>query len=870
MKFLSVALITLLAAASASAQEVRGTVVGGATREPLRGAMVVLLNARDSAVVTALSASSGAFRLRAPAAGRYRLRIEHIGFENSFSEPFDVSDGGVTQVDVEAATKAVELVGLVVTGARRNCEARPSQGVAAVVWEEARKALSAAAWTAGRDVYRILWTKYEREIASGGRRITREERHVSEAPTLQPFVSPNLATLMRQGFVHAEGGDNVFSAPDANVLLSDEFLDTHCFSVERRVDEGVAMLGLRFDPLRDREVPEVSGVMWLEESNARLRRVEFDYQNLGRRIDTRDAFGELTFRNLPNGTWLIEEWRIRIPVLVEGSRVNRATPEYRVLRYNESGGLVHRVTTTEGEVIAEGTAGRMISGLVVDSAGAPAPGVQVFVEGVPLVATSDAAGAFQIPGLGEGEWRVTASSPVLERLGHPGITTDVDIGRSDARDVKIQMPSVTAAATRICAASDDRAHFWEGSSHEATRSILAVRVVDRNGIPAARANLSIRWAQYSGGGGLLSLANEVRVSRVDDQGVFLLCNVPATARPKFQLRASDATHTSPIVEAPFSTGREVHLAEVRLTESLATATAAVQGEAARAAAGTGSAAGAVGPAGASTAAGTDVPLQVRGTLTDIATGRPVSAASIELLSEDGKSVRARTISSATGSFRLIAPSEGTFRVRAWRLALDTIVYGPVQVVRGAPANLELSTSARVVEVPGIDVEVAARTRALADEGFYDRQRTGAGVYITPQRIEALKPVQTREVFQAVPGVRLQEQGAGPPTLMTIAGIQFEQRNPPKLNPRAASFNDTHTCLPVIYVDGVTVQAGGDDPDGFRQYDLGSLPASSLLAVEIFRGPAEVPPRFAGPNSPCGVIVIWTKAAAGRLATPPRP
>jgi hypothetical protein len=61
---------------------------------------------------------------------------------------------------------------------------------------------------------------------------------------------------------------------------------------------------------------------------------------------------------------------------------------------------------------------------------------------------------------------------------------------------------------------------------------------------------------------------------------------------------------------------------------------------------------------------------------------------------------------------------------------------------------------------------------------------------------------------------------------------------------------------MIYVDGGVVQTGGRDT-GIGIFDLTSIPASHLLAVEVFRGPAETPARFTGPFASCGVIAIWT-------------
>jgi hypothetical protein len=65
------------------------------------------------------------------------------------------------------------------------------------------------------------------------------------------------------------------------------------------------------------------------------------------------------------------------------------------------------------------------------------------------------------------------------------------------------------------------------------------------------------------------------------------------------------------------------------------------------------------------------------------------------------------------------------------------------------------------------------------------------------------------------------------------------------------------CLPAIYLDGFQVQSSGD-LTGDREFDLRTLLASHILAIEAFRGAAEVPAQYSGASSACGVIMIWTK------------
>ena len=48
--------------------------------------------------------------------------------------------------------------------------------------------------------------------------------------------------------------ESIYWAPDAAVLLSDEFLDTHCFHVTRNERRAPGLIGLAFQPVRGRNL----------------------------------------------------------------------------------------------------------------------------------------------------------------------------------------------------------------------------------------------------------------------------------------------------------------------------------------------------------------------------------------------------------------------------------------------------------------------------------------------------------------------------------------------------------------------------------------------------------------------------------------
>jgi hypothetical protein len=118
----------LLAAAHAAAQAVQGHLVD-ARGAPAAQVLVVLVDPSGRQVAAAMSDASGGFALRAPAAGRYTLRAERVGYAATLTPAFDLAAGQTAQQRVVLNEHRVALQAVVVTGEARRCEVRPGSGV---------------------------------------------------------------------------------------------------------------------------------------------------------------------------------------------------------------------------------------------------------------------------------------------------------------------------------------------------------------------------------------------------------------------------------------------------------------------------------------------------------------------------------------------------------------------------------------------------------------------------------------------------------------------------------------------------------------------------------------------------------------------
>ena len=358
--------------ALAPSESVAQVVVGGEVLEaetlaPLAGAMVTLSEAGGEPVDRVLTNATGRFVTEAAHPGHYEIRVDRIGYASLSTEPFEVGVAGTFRT-VEVPIQPIELAGLDVEGVRR-CELRPEEGrVTALVWEEARKALEAAQWTQSRGLYLYTLLHYVRDLDRSRERIESEERTSTRGSSSAPFVSVSAEELAAKGFVHLDedspNDDYVFFAPDAEVLLSDAFLDTHCLGVERG-EEGT--IGLTFELVDGRRLPDIEGVIWLDERTAFLQHLEFRYVNLPWRREAGDSGGEVIFTALPNGTWIVREFRIRMPMLE--SYCSPGACSLRRVGYRDEGGIAWRISYRTGETILEADTGTA-SGTVVDSTGA--------------------------------------------------------------------------------------------------------------------------------------------------------------------------------------------------------------------------------------------------------------------------------------------------------------------------------------------------------------------------------------------------------------------------------------------------------------------------------------------------------------------
>jgi hypothetical protein len=305
-------LLVLFTCLPMRAQTVSGRFVE-ADGTPVPSARVVLQDEGGRVVHAVLTDAGGHFALRAPSAGRYVLRGERIGYAPSVSGPLSLAEGEEASHRLVAASGRVLLDAVVVSG-RSRCAAGPGASAeTATVWGEVRKTLDVVR-AARPELSAFAVELVEREVERPSGAVRLEYRRRVEGRAHQPFVPVDPERLATVGFVERAGDDMLYAAPDADVLLSDRFLQQHCFRLRTEDAPAPGLIGLAFEPVRGRRVPDVRGVLWVDRASAELRLLEYEYTRAPMRGPRGVPGGRMVFRRLADGRWITSAWVIRMPV----------------------------------------------------------------------------------------------------------------------------------------------------------------------------------------------------------------------------------------------------------------------------------------------------------------------------------------------------------------------------------------------------------------------------------------------------------------------------------------------------------------------------------------------------------------------------
>jgi hypothetical protein len=202
----------------------------------------------------------------------------------------------------------------------------------------------------------------------------------------------------------------------------------------------------------------------------------------------------------------------------------------------------------------------------------------------------------------------------------------------------------------------------------------------------------------------------------------------------------------------------------------------------------------------------------------------------------------RLITNDSGEFVFNAPPTGRVRLLVRRLGFKQQEKG-FKLNEGESKQIDFELEGIPELLDSVLVLEKGGNGKMAE--FWARRAMGNGAFITRAEIEKRNPYRMSDMLRMLSGVRVSTNGSDAERPVISMG-----RTPIAMR----SFRNVQSlagdCKVSYYLDGNWVSPGSFHPDDF--------PPGTIEAMEVFRGPAEIPAKFRQRETACGLIVIWTR------------
>lgn len=222
---------------------------------------------------------------------------------------------------------------------------------------------------------------------------------------------------------------------------------------------------------------------------------------------------------------------------------------------------------------------------------------------------------------------------------------------------------------------------------------------------------------------------------------------------------------------------------------------------------------------------------IRGHVLDGETGRPIVGASVLLVDTIG-AVALEVLANDSGRFVIASARAGRFRLQARALGYYSVLSDPLALESRRTRYIELRLRVDAVELAPLKVVATPRITWLDDMGFYMRRESGMGKFFTREDFESRRPFYVSDILRNVPGVVLRPAGNG----NTVRFMRSQGTSAPGKG-----------CAPAIWIDGIIARGA-----------LDSINPNDVEAIEVYRGPSQLPSQYGGTGGTCGAILVWTR------------
>jgi hypothetical protein len=514
-------------------QDVRIEVVEASNGKPIVGANVSVFDSAGVLLGGGFSDQVGHIDLPTPLRSPFRVQAEKVSYDTWLSVVLRPSG---KPIRLRVGMTPTRLAG-VVSRTETACQQLSGPGTpAGALWVELRKALTASAMTEAKGLVPLDVDLYERALdRSLG--IVSERRDARTNVPRRPATGISWDQLDSARRGNSSGGE-VYRAPDAAALLSDQFVKSHCFAAIRGYGPDNGLTGLEFKPSKVGSQPELTGVIWLDPRANALKYLNFDYVNLPIPLRIARTTGRVDFQQLEGGQWIVQRWYIRMP------RTERVTSTVfgsasiardSLVGFQEVGGTARPAGSAPASVAAS-AAPSPTEASATPAVLASAP-VQAVLEGVVYDSTTGKALKGVIVSTGVGRFKARTSEggryelvidgalsdkvifehPRLRLLRIPERVQTVSVAPGSRGQAVVIIPSFATLRNRLCGQN-------ETGTDAQGMAVGYVKDADGNAVRGAHvwASWQVQWIEQSGRLVSTNLQKTVETDTGPD-GSYMMC-----------------------------------------------------------------------------------------------------------------------------------------------------------------------------------------------------------------------------------------------------------------------------------------------------------------------------------------------------------
>jgi hypothetical protein len=412
------------------------------------------------------------------------------------------------------------------------------------LWVELKKALTASAMTEAQGLVPLDVDLYERVLDRNLSILSeRADQRTRVARRPATGISWDQVDSARRG---QTSNSDVYRAPDAATMLSDQFVRSHCYAAIRGYGAENGLTGLEFKPARVAAQPELTGVLWLDPQAKALRSLSFDYVNLPIPLRIARTSGRVEFQQLAGGQWIVPRWYIRMPRVARVTSGNVSSDS--LVGYQEVGGAARpagSAPASRGAATTLAPAGgaasapakveaddststanqSSVTGVVFDSTtGRPLRGVEVSIRGGRFKTLTSTGGGYELRVDGAVNDTIVFDHPRLRLFHIADRVQTISLPAGARGQASVIIPSYESLRKSLCGQNETRTE---------AQGFMAGYVRDAAGKPVARAHVwatwQVLWVQENG---RLVSTNQQRTVETDSNsdGSYVMCGFTRNAQ----------------------------------------------------------------------------------------------------------------------------------------------------------------------------------------------------------------------------------------------------------------------------------------------------------------------------------------------------